>query len=100
MRTPDPGHQRMPRDAGGQLRSNIRRSVVYELLLLGEVPYVDRMHYEEQEPRNQSNPYQKPPDVNWDVLTQRTGRPLYDAHAASCTPLMERFTRFRMSGIL
>ena len=58
------------------------------------------MHDEEQQARDQRDPYQKPRNVDRNILSQRTGRPLYDAHAASCTPLTARFTRFRISGIL
>src|SRR5690348_13124889 len=92
--------QRMPRNAGWKLFSICRCGIGNKFFLFGEVTKIDSVNNQECQPCNQRNPNKKPGNMNWDALSQRTHGPLYDAHAASCTPLMARFTRFRISGIL
>ena len=65
-----PRRQRVPGNAGGQLGRGFRGCVGRELLFLGEVPDVNRMHDEEQQSRDQRNPNQEPRDVDGNVLPQ------------------------------
>ena len=95
-----PRRQRVPRDAFGQLRRDLGRRVVRKLLGLGEIPQPSGVNDQEEQPRDHRNPDQEPGDMNRDTLPPRTRGPLYDAHVASSTPPMARFTRFLISGIL
>ena len=47
-----------------------------------------------------AHPDQEPGNVNRNILPERTRCPLNQAHDASCTPVIERLTRLRISGIL
>jgi len=60
----------------------------------------DRVADQERKPTDGANPDQDKLDVNGDGLAPRTGGGFDYAHFASSTPLMARFTRLRMSGIL
>src|ERR1035437_829989 len=77
-----------------------RQNIARKLFCFREIPYVDGVDEQEQQPRDDSYPDQKPGNMNRDTLPPRTRRPLYEVHVASPTPLMARFTRFLISGIL
>src|ERR1700678_310204 len=99
-----PCRQRMPRDAFGQARRQLRGNASRELFTLREIPQIDGVNDEESQPRDGRDPDQKPRNVNGHMLPPWTRSPLnyatIGAHFASSTPPMARFTRFRISGIL
>src|SRR5579862_3813956 len=90
----------MPGDLRRIARGRVRGRVIRELVSPGEVPQPDRMADKEDKSADGRDPDQKKRDVNRDVLPPRTFRPLNQAHFASSTPRMERFTRLRISGTL
>src|SRR6202165_4560299 len=95
--------KRMSRDALGNMsedsRGNRRR---IRMRGSGLRLNVYRMDDQEQQSPDCGHPQKAPGNVDRDLLTPRTLRPLYEVQAASCppTPRIARFTRFRINGTL
>src|SRR6266566_1669021 len=66
------------------------------------VPYINGMDDQEQQTPYCGQPQKAPANVDWDLLTPRILRPLYEVQAASyaATPRIARFTRFLINGTL
>ena len=92
--------ERVPWNSLGQADLHVMRHRPGILLRFGEVPHVDGVNDQEEQSQDCRHPDQEPRNVNRDSLPPRTRGPLYNAHVASSAPLMARFTRFLISGIL
>ena len=68
--------------------------------LPGDELHVDGVANQKRQASDGRHPDEVKRDMNRDSLPPRTGCELYYAHFASSTPLMARFTRFRIRGIL